>query len=560
MRTPTPLPTRPIGVLALLGVAACAVEPETQTVVANHTITNTVVVTTPVTEPVPDDDLDPGHFEAPLQQLARVFGDDGAVGTSGALEDSMHLDEIRYRESDARLFYCSYTFGVIDASDPGDPEYLAQGWEWDLGSPVGRATGCLHVDWDDADPDIVYVTHRGNYDFQPHLSVVDLGSYVPDPEEPDEIALAPVQAPSLREPGVRYEGLDAANGLVYVALHDGGIGVFRRNRTTNEMVRVGESDLVDNAYDIQVVGTTAYVVDEQEGLVVLDVTDPQAITEIGRLAIGGVQRDVQITGDFAYVAAGPLGLVIVDVSDPAAPAIVSTTPMPGTATRVGARGDRAAVAAWNDVRVFDVTDRGAPALIGAARIEQDQNYDGDDVGRPDITARSFGADIYGDHLFAGNWNTPYVYRIHEDRKAPYAVLPEDVYYMGIGTVEVGATGTYTVDIENDGNAPLTVYDAWATNPAFTVSPPGAVIEPGGEAEFTITYTATTLEEEEAIVTFLSDDPSWPVRKGYVVGNAGGIGVGDPFPYTEATDVNTDAPWTSDQIAGSVTLVAYFATF
>lgn len=553
---------RPTGVLALLGVTACAVDPDTQTVVVNNTITITTPVPDPttVTQTVVDDDLDPGHFEAPLQELAKVLGDDGAIGTSGALEDSMHMDEIRYRESDARLFYCSYTFGVINASDPADPEYLAQGYEWDLGSPVDRATGCLHVDWDDADPDIVYVTHRGNYDFQPHLSVIDLNASVPDPKEPDEVELAPVQAPSLREDGVSYEGLDAANGLVYVALHDGGLGVFRRNPNTNEMVRVGESTLVANAYDVNVVGNTAYVVDEQAGLVVLDVTDPDAITEISRLATGGVDRDIQVDGDFAYIAAGPLGLVIVDISDPAAPVISSVTEMPGTATRVGAQGNRAAVAAWNDARVFDVTDRTAPSFIGAARIEQDQDYADDDIGRPNITTRSFGADVYGDHVFVGNWNTPYTYLIHEERKAPYAVLPEDIYYMGIGTVEVGQTGTYTVDIENDGNAPLTVYDAWATNPAFVVTPVGAVIPPGGEAEFTITYTATTIEQETAIVSFLSDDPSWPVRKGYVVGNAGGTGVGDPFPYTEATDVNTDAAWTSNEVAGKVTLVAYFATF
>ena len=71
---------------------------------------------------------------------------------------------------------CSYTFAVIDVSDAKDPEYLVQGYDWDLESPVNRHTGCLHVDWDDSDPDIVYVSHRGNFDFHPHLSVVDLNT------------------------------------------------------------------------------------------------------------------------------------------------------------------------------------------------------------------------------------------------------------------------------------------------------------------------------------------------------------------------------------------------
>lgn len=527
-----------------------------------NTITNTVTETVTETVTVVDDDLDPGHFEAPLVELAQAIDSNGAIGTNGAAEDHMHVDEVRYRESDERLFYCSYTFGVVDVSDPGNPAYLAQGYEWDLGSPVGRATGCLHVDWDDADPDIVYVSHRGNYDFQPHLSVVDLGSFNPDPYDPLTFEYAPVLAEPLRETDVSYEGLDAANGLVYVALHSGGIGVFERDVATNEMSRIAaDATITTNAYDIEVSGNIAYVLDEQLGLFVVDVTDVNDMIELGHVFIGGVDRDIEVEGDFAYIAGGGAGMVIVDVSDPAAPTIASYTPAYGTAVRVAVDGDRAALAAWNDTRVYDVTDRTAPAIVGGARLEKAQDYANDPGNeRPDITARTLGVDLHGDYLFVGNWWTPYTFQIHSDRLAPYLVLPEDIFYMAIGNVPVGSSGTYSFDVENHGTDVLTVYDLWATNPAFTIDPVGAAIPPGGEAEFTITYTAAVDTEEYAIVNLLSDDPNQPLRKGYVVGNPVGIGVGDPFPYTEATDVNTLALWTSDSTLGSVTLIAYFATF
>lgn len=563
----------PIFALAML--AACQQPPPevktvTNTVTEQNTVTNTVINTVTNTNtvevPVPSEILEPGHFQSPLVQLAQILDDGGAVGSHGVLEDHMHVDEIRYRASDGKLFECSYYFGVIDASDPADPGFLAQGYEWDFPeSPVDRATGCLHLDWDDSDDDIVYVSHRGNYDFQAHLTAVDLGTFAPDPYEPDETELNPNAGDislSLREPGVSYEGLDAENGYVYVALHAGGLGVFQHDPVTGLMSRVSESEgLIDNAYDVVVKDNLAYLVDEQAGLVILDVTDPFDITLVGELFIGGVDRDLQVDGDYAYIAAGGAGLAIVDVSDPAAPVIVSYTETGGTATRVGYHNNRVAVAAWNDVRVYDVSNRAAPQVIGATRLETEKSYSNDPADeRPDITARNLAVDLYNDYLFVGNWWTPYNYQIFDEREAPFAVFPEELALIGLGTVGLQQTGTYTFGVQNAGNAPLTIYDSWVTNGAFTVTPRQVEIPAGGSAELTVNYTASSLSEQSGIVTFLTDDPQQPVRQGYVVGNSPGIGVGDPFPYTEAFDSTTLEAWSSDETMGSVTLVAYFATF
>lgn len=541
----------------LLAISACRPDPEAQT--RTHTLTHTVTQT--LTHTVTDGDLDPGRYQTPVARLAQVFDDKGAVGAHGVLEDHMHVDEVRYRDLDQRLLYCAYTFGVIDVSDPADPEYEAQGYEWDLPSATGRDTGCLHLDWDDADPDIVYVTHRGNVDFHPHLSVVDLGTFAPDPEDPADTELAPVLAPSLSEPGVSYEGLDAEGDLVYVALHTDGLGIYQRDPATNQVARVGGAPIVGNAYDVEVVGDIAYVLDEQQGLYLLDVSDPANVTEVSHLFVGGVDRDLQVQGDRVYIAGGGAGLVIVDASDPAAPTVLSYTDTYGTAVRLGVDGDMVAVAAWNDTRIYDVSDPAAPAIVGAARLERPKTY-ADDPGneRPDITARTLGVDLHGSHLYVGNWMTPYTYAIHPERRAPYLVLPEDIYYMGLGTVSAGETGTYTVDVRNDGTAPLTVTDAWVDDDAFTVTPSQVRIEPGDEAELTIAFTADEEVERTGIFHLSSDDPVQPLRKGYVVANADGIGIGDPLPYTEGTDVNTLASWSSDAAEGRVTLLAYFATF
>jgi peroxiredoxin len=525
------------------------------------TVTQTVTHTEVVTEQVPDEDLDPGRFEPVLARLAAVYGGDGAVGTNGALEEHMHVDEVRYRADDQRLFYCSYTFGVIDVSNPTDPEYEAQGYEWDLGSPVDRPTGCLHLDWDDADPEVLYVSHRGNYDFQPHLSVVHLGTYTPDPLEPTETALAPVLAEPLREDGASYEGLDAEGGYVYVALHAGGIGVFERDPATNTLSRVATSTLVPNAYDVEVVGGLAYALDDTEGLFILDVSDLNDITLMGQLSVGGSARDIRVSGDIAWLAAGSAGLVAVDVSDPTAPSLTSYTPTPGTAVRLGQDGDRVAVAAWNDTRVYDVSDPSAPAMLGAVRLERDKVYAEDpDRERPNITARTLGVDLAGDHLYVGNWMIPYTYAIHSDRVAPYLVVPEAAAYLGMGTIAPGEEGEITLLLGNEGTADLTITDLWTNHPDFTVEPPQARIAPGAQASFTIRYSASHADQASTIVHIQSDDPTQPQRAAYVVANAVGIGVGDPFPETLGTLVHGLEPWSSSSLAGDVAIVAYFATF
>jgi len=583
---------RPTLALALLALACNGETPvdntNTITKTVTTTITNTVEVPGPtITVEVPDEDLDPGHFLPPLLFGSYALDDQGALGLNGPLEDHMHIDEVRYRESDSYLFYCSYTWGVVDAADPLEAIYLAQGYDWDMFiSPVDRDTGCLHVDWDDQDSDIVYASHRGNYDFQPHLTAIDLASYsYYDYEEEEEISgITPVLGLPLQEPDVSYEGLDYAEvdgvGYVFVALHAGGIGVFQYNPVTTGMDRIAEAEgIVPNAYDIHVVDEIAYVVDELDGLYVLDVSDVFNITELGHLYIGGIDRDVRYDNGYVYIAAGTPGFAIVDVQDPTNPVLESMTAAYSTVVRLGVSNDKVATAGWVDTRVFDVTDKANPSIVGGVRLEREKSYSGDDADeRSDITARILGVDIFEDNLFIGNWMIPYLYMIDDTRTAPFMVVAEDVYYMSTGTVEPGQTGTYVINIRNDGNADLTIYDTWSTNSKFVITPPSIVVPPGADQDFTITFTAgTELDsygepvEESAIVYFYSDDPNQVVapgveataglRKGYVVGNPVGIGVGDDFPQTLATDVNTSVLYDTDvMFAGKVGLVAYFATF
>ncbi|MFZ4576121.1 MAG: alkyl hydroperoxide reductase [Phycisphaerales bacterium] len=498
----------------------------------------------PVDPPV-DTDIPPlerGYFEEPIVWLQKQVGQGGALGPGGAGQTHMHISEMVYREgtpnSPAQVFACSYTFSVLNANDPQSMSYMAQGW---LHYPVTgtRAPGCVNLSIDDNDPDIIYTTHHGNLtDGTAFLSGWDIQSVAADPLRPTAVTLSPLQLPMLQEGNsTSYEGLDNENGYIYVALHDEGLGVFERDAVTGAFSRVSTfTGVLENAWEVRVVGTTAYVADGPGGLVILDVTDPQAISLIGRVGFPGVAHDIVLDGTTAYIAAQSGGLVVVDASTPSAPAVIASVEVPGSAVAIDYDAGRVYLGAWNDARVYDVSNPSDPQIIGGKRIEVYKAYTGDGGDRPEITDRVLGIAGKGDFIFDGTWWTPNSLQIHADRLAPYIYLPETLHFLTFpGDLATGETSVQNFEIRNDGTAPLTVTDMWAENPLFTAEPSELQIPAGGSAWVTLTFTAgATIQEERTIFHIASDDPGQPVRDAYLVGNPAGIAVGDPMPETTGT--------------------------
>lgn len=490
--------------------------------------------------------LQPEHYQPPLVQLQRAQGD----------QSHMHVSQVKYREEDAKLFYCSYTFGMIDASNPQRLRYQVQNLRHETPSGSPRTPGCLHLAWDEDNPNLIYTSHRGNIDFAVFLSGWDLTD-----------TSAPVQLPALQEPGTSYGGVDVENGLIYVALQEEGLGIYDYDVATG-WTRISTATGLANAWNVQVIGNTAYVADGIGGLATVDVTDPFNPTYIARAVYGGNSEDLVVDSGIAYVAAGSAGLVLVDVSDPAAPSLVSSVSTPGSAVGVGYSAGRAYVAAWTDTRVFDVADPSAPRFIAALRLTTEKAYEvcsGDpevcvpDTSRPDPTARTHHVTAYNDIMFVGNWWVPYSFQVHDDRQAPYVVLPEDFALVDFGPAAIGESNTREFVIRNDGTAPLTLFDNWIDNPAFSVSPRQVRIEPGASSALTLRYSASSAERESGILNIWSDDPAQPLRTAYLVGNQDGLGIGKPLPDTVVSLFDGSTLSTS-AMTGSVMLLAYFATF
>jgi hypothetical protein len=119
--------------------------------------------------------------------------------------------------------------------------------------------------------------------------------------------------------------------------------------------------LPDFVHDVAVSQGHAYLATGWGGLLVLDVSDPAS-----PLIVGQYQADAPVTGlalneATAYLAAGEAGLLVVDLSDPSAPHLAGALDTPGSATAVVVSGSTAYLAdgaggAW----VVDATDPAYP--------------------------------------------------------------------------------------------------------------------------------------------------------------------------------------------------------
>ncbi|MEE8366985.1 MAG: hypothetical protein V3S30_01585, partial [Thermoanaerobaculia bacterium] len=128
------------------------------------------------------------------------------------------------------------------------------------------------------------------------------------------------------------------------------------------LITVGTFETLDDASDVEVVGGLAYLA-EDDGLRIIDVSDPAAPLELGALVVDGNDRvfDVEVVDGLAYLATGECcvrepGLRIIDVSDPAAPLELGALETPGTVLGVEVMDGLAYLASVSGLRIIDVSN------------------------------------------------------------------------------------------------------------------------------------------------------------------------------------------------------------
>ena len=85
-------------------------------------------------------------------------------------------------------------------------------------------------------------------------------------------------------------------------------------------------------------GSYAYVADRDDGLDIIDISDPSSPTLTGNFNTSGVAVDVAVIGNYVAVV-GIFGLVIIGVSDPSSPYLAGNFDTSGSAFGVAVSGN-----------------------------------------------------------------------------------------------------------------------------------------------------------------------------------------------------------------------------
>ena len=109
----------------------------------------------------------------------------------------------------------------------------------------------------------------------------------------------------------------------------------------------------------------AYVLDEENGLQILDVSNPSSPTKIGEFTTGSLTKTVHVQGNYAYIANYENGLRILDIRNPEMPTEVGYFYTETQAFDVWASDSFAYIAdGYSGLRIIDIRTPSAPVEVG----------------------------------------------------------------------------------------------------------------------------------------------------------------------------------------------------
>jgi len=309
------------------------------------------------------------------------------------------------------------------------------------------------------------------------------------------------------------------------------------------VLRVGRYDPAGNREALEggvLVGDTLYAAAHQNGIYLIDVTNPAAPQKVAalslapdaaawnvvardsflfvangrhglavaglagglhlssRLELPGTATDIVLDGDVAVLSLGVAGLATIGISDPHSPVLLDTIATDGCAWGIDIFGHLVACGSWRVLELFDVSSP----------------HDIRRIGRDNTTIWAHGAAIRNDSLIVvADWRGMSCYRVGADAGPDIDIVPEIVDF---GAVTSSADTTITVC--NTGSAALNVASVSSPN-GFTVQPGSFSVAPGDSQ--VVTVTAVRSGSNGGNLVFNCDDPDEAQRAERVYKNNAG---------------------------------------
>ena len=288
----------------------------------------------------------------------------------------------------------------------------------------------------------------------------------------------------------RYDPPGAAEALeggalvgtsLYVAAHQNGIYVIDISNPASPQ-KTGALLLDSNAaWNVEARDSFLLVADGRFGLAVVGLQG--GLHQTARLSLPGLANDIVLDGSVAVVSLGASGLATVDVSNPYQPALLDTVASEGCAWGMGSRSHTVVAGAWTGLELFDVTN---PAQITKTGWDHTPTF-------------AHGADIRTDSLIANaDWRGMCCYRVGNDAQGDIEVYPR---ILDFGTVS--SLRETTVVVRNTGAAILSVGSVTAP-PGISAVPATFSVMPGDSQ--LVQVSASGAGQTSGAIRYNSDDP------------------------------------------------------
>lgn len=251
-------------------------------------------------------------------------------------------------------------------------------------------------------------------------------------------------------------------------------------------------------------GGNLLVADGEGGIAVVSFNGDEARI-LSRAATSGQAIDIKVSGDLCAVAVGADGVDLFDVAEPAEPVFITNFDTPTYAGHIGLDDSLVAVADWNEVLVFDVSDREHPVLDGRRSTE----------------ARAMGVDIRGTNVYLADW-APFIGYSYGRIEGP------DIRFS---TRRINPLGSELIDtslhVFNDGHSLLEVRSITSNAPRFEVDPDAFSLEPGDTMLVEFAYLPD--EGDRAYNMVVNSNDGDEPRLAVKLEGAGGISEGEAAP-------------------------------
>jgi hypothetical protein len=126
---------------------------------------------------------------------------------------------------------------------------------------------------------------------------------------------------------------------IYTALEQLGLYIYSRSDGS----LAGAVDLPGEAQKVKVVGNYAYLPCRQEGLQIVDISNPAAPVRVGSFDTTGYATDVDVFENYAIVSSGVGGIYLLDITNPANPILVDNLTSCGYVNNVKFKDGKALV-------------------------------------------------------------------------------------------------------------------------------------------------------------------------------------------------------------------------